>query len=404
MSSSQSPNRRVGPLPAELPEPEPEAQEHSIRLIELIRHELAQSGGRMPFDRFMELALYAPGLGYYTAGARKFGEAGDFVTAPEISPLFARCLARQCQQLLEELEGGDLLEVGAGTGALATDLLLELEALQKLPQHYFILEVSPDLQQRQRETLMARAAHLIDRVEWLDAMPEPGFTGVVIANELLDAMPVSRFKMTESGLQEGFVRWADDAFEHYWGEPVSPGLVDTVAALQEQVGRFDSGYESELNLRAGPWLQSLAQRIERGAVVLIDYGYPCSEYYHPQRNMGTLMCHYRHRAHDEPLILPGLQDITAHVDFTAVAKAGLDVGFALKGYATQAHFLLGCGLDSLLMNSDPNDIKNHVTLMQAVKRLTMPTEMGERFKAIALSKGIESSLIGFSLRDLSGRL
>jgi len=404
MSSSQTPNLRVGPLPSELPDPEPEAQEHSVRLIETINKELPQSGSRMPFDRFMELALYAPGLGYYTAGARKFGEAGDFVTAPEISPLFARCLARQCQQLLEELGGGDLLEVGAGTGVLATDLLLELEVLQMLPDRYFILEVSPDLQQRQRETLMASAPHLIDRVQWLDAMPELGFTGVVVANELLDAMPVSRFRMSEAGVQEGFVRWADDAFEHFWDEPVSPALEHAVDALQEQVGRFDVGYESELNLRAGPWLQSLAQRIERGAMVLIDYGYPAAEYYHPQRNMGTLMCHYRHRAHDEPLILPGLQDITAHVDFTAVARAGVEAGFELKGYTTQAHFLLGCGLDSLLMNSDPNDIKNHMTLMQAVKRLTMPTEMGERFKAIALSKGIESSLIGFSQRDLSGRL
>jgi len=404
MSSSQSQSRRVGSLPTELPEPEAEACEHSIRLIELIKGELAQSGGRMPFDRFMELALYAPRLGYYTAGARKFGEAGDFITAPELSPLFARCLARQCKQVLEELEGGNLFEAGAGTGALAADLLLELETLQVLPEQYFILEVSPDLQQRQQETLMTRAAHLIDRVQWLGTMPESGFAGVVVANELLDAMPVSRFRIDESGLQEGFVRWADDALEHYWDKPVSPGLMDAVTALQEQVGKFAVGYESELNLRAASWLQSLAQRIERGAVILIDYGYPGAEYYHPQRSMGTLMCYYRHRAHDNALILPGLQDITAHVDFTAVAKAGLGAGFDLKGYTTQAHFLLGCGLDSLLMASDPNDVKNHMTLMQAVKRLTMPTEMGERFKAIALSKGVESPLLGFSLRDLRDRL
>ncbi len=404
MSSSQSRSHRVEPLPTELPEPEPEAREHSIRLIELIKDELAQGGGRLPFDRFMALALYAPGLGYYTAGARKFGEAGDFITAPEISPLFARCLARQCKQVLTELGGGDLLEAGAGTGALATDLLLELEALEMLPEHYFILEVSPDLQQRQRETLMARAAHLTDRVQWLSTLPESGFNGVVVANELLDAMPVSRFHIAETGVQEGFVRWTDDAFASYWDEPASPGLMDAIVALQKQVGELAVGYESELNLRATSWMLSLAQRVERGAIVLIDYGYPASEYYHPQRSMGTLMCYYRHRAHDDVLILPGLQDITAHVDFTAVAKAGLDAGFNLKGYTTQAHFLLGCGLDSLLMNSDPNDIKNHMTLMQAVKRLTMPTEMGERFKAIALSKGIESSLMGFSVRDLSDRL
>lgn len=404
MSSSQSPNHRAGPLPTELPEPTPEAREHSNRLIESIRAELTQSGGRMPFDRFMELALYAPGLGYYTAGARKFGEAGDFVTAPEISPLFARCLARQCRELLAELAGGDLLEVGAGTGVLAADLLLELEALQMLPERYLILELSPDLQQRQRETLALRAAHLMDRVQWLDAMPEPGFSGVVIANELLDAMPVSCFTVAESGVQEGFVRWSGEGFERYWDEPVTPGLKHAVTALQAALGSFSVGYESELNLRADSWLRSLAQRVERGALLLIDYGYPAAEYYHPQRSMGTLMCHYRHRAHDAPLILPGLQDITAHVDFSSIARTGRDAGLELKGYTTQAHFLLGCGLDLLLMESDPNEIESHITLMQAVKRLTMPTEMGERFKVIALSKGIGSSLMGFSLRDLSGRL
>ena len=404
MPSNPLQSHHAGLRPTELPEPAAEAREHSNRLTGSIRAELARSGGWMPFDRFMELALYAPGLGYYTAGARKFGEAGDFVTAPEISPLFARCLARQCRQLLEELAGGDLLEVGAGTGVLATDLLLELEALQMLPERYFILEVSPDLQQRQRETLTLRAAHLLDRVQWLDAMPEPGFSGVVIANELLDAMPVSRFTIAESGVQEGFVRWSDEGFEHHWGEPVTPGLKGAVTALQAELGPFAVGYVSELNLRAGPWLRSLAQRIGRGAALLIDYGYPGAEYYHPQRSMGTLMCHYRHRAHDAPLILPGLQDITAHVDFSSIAKTGLDAGFELKGYTTQAHFLLGCGLDSLLMESDPNEIESHITLMQAVKRLTMPTEMGERFKVVALGKGIESSLMGFGLRDLSGRL
>ncbi len=400
MLSSHPPRHQTGPSLAEFPEPAPEALEHSHRLIASIRAELARSGGRMPFDRFMELALYAPGLGYYVAGARKFGEAGDFITAPEISPLFARCLARQCRQLLEEMGGGDLLEVGAGSGVLAADLLLELEALQRLPGRYRILELSPDLQQRQREHLGRRAAHLIDRVQWLDAMPEPGFRGVVVANELLDAMPVSRFRVTASGVQEGFVRWSDGAFEACWDAPATPGLEAAVMAL----GPLAAGYESELNLRAGPWLHALAQRIERGVLLLIDYGYPAAEYYHPQRSMGTLMCHYRHRAHDAPLILPGLQDITAHVDFSSIARAGREAGFKLKGYTTQAHFLLGCGLDSLLMESDPHEIESHITQMQAVKRLTMPTEMGERFKVLALGKGVEPPLIGFSLRDLSDRL
>ncbi|VAX10379.1 SAM-dependent methyltransferase, MidA [hydrothermal vent metagenome] len=398
MPSSQTQNCS---LLAELPEPTPDACKHSARLVDLIRNEIEKSSGRMPFDRYMELALYAPGLGYYTAGARKFGEAGDFVTAPEISPLFAHCVARQCNQVFDELGGGDLLEVGAGTGALATDLLLGLETLGTLPRRYLILEVSPDLRERQHEAIQARAPHLLARVEWLDLLPEPGFRGMVVANELLDAMPVSRFRVEETGMREGFVCWGNNRFQTSWGEPSTQGLTNAIASLQESLA---VGYESEINLRADYWLQALSRCMDAGAVLLIDYGYPRSEYYHPQRSMGTLLCHYRHRAHDDPFILPGLQDITAHVDFTAVAKAGLDAGFKLAGYTTQAHFLLGCGLDSLLMASDPNDIKAHMTLMQGVKRLTMPTEMGERFKAVALTREVEASLIGFSLRDLSGHL
>jgi len=391
MSSHQVQNQPVGSLLAELPEPASDAREHSARLVDLICDEMSQSNGQMPFDRFMERALYAPSLGYYTAGARKFGEAGDFVTAPELSPLFARCLARQCQQVLNELGGGDLLEVGAGTGAMAADLLLALETLEMLPEHYFIL-------------LQARVPHLFNRVEWLDLLPESGFRGMVIANEVLDAMPVSRFKIEKTGVREGFVCWENDQFQAVWGNPVTQGLTDAISSLQERVGSLAVGYESEINLRADYWLQALSRSVEAGVVLLVDYGYPCSEYYHPQRFMGTLLCHYRHRAHDNPLILSGLQDITAHVNFTAVAKAGLDAGFKLGGYTTQAHFLLGCGLESLLMESDPHDIKRHMTLMQEVKRLTMPTEMGELFKAIALVREVEASLIGFSVRDLSGRL
>lgn len=404
MSKIQSSRQGAGTFPAGLPEPAPDAWEHSSWLAGLIRREMSQQEGRLAFDRFMELALYAPGLGYYAAGARKFGEAGDFVTAPEISPLFGRCVARQCRQVLAFLDGGDLLEFGAGTGALAADLLLELEALASLPGRYLILELSPDLRQRQRETLAARAPHLLDRVEWLDALPDPGFRGAVVANEVLDAMPVSRFRIGEDGVREGFVCWRDEGFRAFWDEPLTPGLEEAVSALQECLGGFDAGYESELNLRAGPWLRELAQSMEAGAVLLIDYGYPRTEYYHPQRSAGTLLCHYRHRAHGDPLILPGLQDITAHVDFTAVARAGLDAGFDLGGYTTQAHFLLGCGLDALIAASDPHDVKAHLTLMQGVKRLTLPSEMGERFQVLALTRRLDRPLAGFSLRDLRGRL
>ena len=390
--------------PAELPAPGIEAQEHSLQLVQMIRDEMQRQDGRLGFDRFMELALYAPGLGYYTAGARKFGEAGDFVTAPEVSPLFARCLARQCREVLDELGGGDLLEFGAGSGTMAADLLLELEVLGSLPDRYLILEVSPDLKERQKETLQGWAPHLMDRVSWLDHMPEQGFRGVVLANEVLDAMPVHRFRIEADGVREGYVRWGDERFEAVWDLPVTPGLAEAVEALQQQVGSLGEGYESELNLRAGPWLEALGERMAAGAVLLIDYGYPASEYYHPQRSSGSLMCYYKHRAHGDVLALPGLQDITAHVDFSAVAAAGLAAGFDLAGYTSQAHFLLGSGLDRLVADSDPNDIKVHMALMQGVKRLTLPSEMGERFKVLGLSRGIEGTLTGFGLRDLSSRL
>jgi SAM-dependent MidA family methyltransferase len=398
-----SPSSPTG-SPTELPLPTTEAQEHSLRLVRQIRDEMERQDGRLGFDRFMELALYAPGLGYYTAGARKFGEAGDFVTAPEISPLFARCLARQCRELLDRLGGGEILEFGAGSGALAADLLLELEILEFLPKRYLILEISPDLKERQRETLEAQAPHLLERVIWLDHMPEQGFRGVVVANEVLDAMPVHRFRVEADGVREGFVRWSGERFEAFWDQPATPGLADAVTALQKQVGKLGEGYESELNLRAGPWLEALGERMAAGALLLIDYGYPASEYYHPQRSSGSLMCYYRHRAHGDVLALPGLQDITAHVDFSAVAAAGLDAGFELAGYTNQANFLLGCGLDQLVTDSDPYDIKVHMALMQGVKRLTLPSEMGERFKVLCLSRGIEGPLMGFGMRELSGRL
>jgi SAM-dependent MidA family methyltransferase len=398
-----SPSRPAG-SPTELPAPTIEAQEHSLRLVRLIRDEMERQDGRLGFDRFMELVLYAPGLGYYTAGAHKLGEAGDFVTAPEISPLFARCLARQCQELLAEMGGGDLLEFGAGSGVLAVDLLLELEVLGSLPDRYLILEISPDLKQRQLETLEARAPHLLQRVDWLEHMPAQGFRGVVLANEVLDAMPVHRFRIEADGVREGFVRWAGERFESFWDLPVTPGLEEAVAALQGQVGPLGEGYESELNLRAGPWLEALGERMAVGALLLIDYGYPVSEYYHPQRSSGSLMCYYRHRTHADVLALPGLQDITAHVDFSAVAAAGRAAGFDLLGYTNQANFLLGCGLDRLVADSDPYDIKVHMALMQGVKRLTLPSEMGERFKVLALGRGIDAPLMGFSLRDLSSRL
>ncbi len=385
----------------ELPEPEPDARLHSEHLIQAIRQEIETRGGAVPFDRYMEMVLYAPGLGYYTAGARKFGAAGDFVTAPEISPVFGRCLARQARQVLASLGDGDLLEFGAGTGALAADLLAELEILGSLPERYLILDVSPDLQQRQRETVAARIPHLAERITWLQGSPPEGFRGLVVANELLDAMPVHRFRVEPEGISEQYVTWREGRFHLCWQAPLEAELERAVLDLRMEL---EPGYESEINLRARPWMRQLSRTLEAGAAILIDYGYPRTEYYHPQRGGGTLMCHYRHFAHPDPLVYPGLQDITAHVDFTALAEAAQEADLTVGGYTTQAYFLMGCGLEQVMGSLDPGDDGGYLDLVQGVKRLTLPTEMGERFKVLALTRGLEQPLVGFGIRDLCERL
>jgi SAM-dependent MidA family methyltransferase len=387
----------------QLPAPEPDAAAHSERLQQAIRAEMAQRGGAVPFSRFMELALYAPGLGYYAAGARKFGAAGDFVTAPELSPLFGRCIARQCREVLART-GGNVLEFGAGSGAMAADVLAELERLQALPERYCILEPSPDLRQRQRQRIAERVPHLQQRVQWLDRLPEPGFRGVVLANEVLDAMPVERFCIGDHGVEASYVSWHEGRATAEF-RPAEPALADAVANLQRSLSEpLTAGYVSEINPMLGPWLGALGDCLAEGLVLLIDYGYPRREYYHPQRDGGTLLCHYRHRAHDDPLVLIGLQDITASVDFTAVAEAALDAGLAVAGYTTQAHFLIGSGLDQLVADSDATDMRAHLELARQVKLLTLPGEMGERFKVMALTKNFEHPLAAFAVRDLRGRL
>ncbi|MFZ5595056.1 MAG: class I SAM-dependent methyltransferase [Pseudomonadota bacterium] len=384
--------------------PDSDAQTHNQHLQTLIRTEIERRGGQITFARYMELALYAPGQGYYSAGARKFGEAGDFVTAPEFAPLFSRCVARQCRQVLAYLGKGDVLEAGAGTGAMAAEVLAELDALGCLPERYFILDLSADLRQRQRETLERRAPHLLDRVRWLDRPPDSGFTGVVLANELLDAMPVHLFRMGEEGPQELYVGIEDDRFVWRVGPLSDPRLGERVAAIVAEQGPLPLGYTSEINLAAEGWVRGLVDWFERGLALFIDYGFPRREYYHHERSGGTLMCHYRHRAHPDPLILTGLQDITAHVDFTAVAEAAVEVGLAVAGYTTQAYFLLGSGLMEMAGESHPDDTRQHLALMQKIKKLTSPSEMGELFKVIALTRGIDLPLIGFSFQDQRGRL
>lgn len=366
--------------------------------------QIESAGGALPFDRYMETALYAPGLGYYVNGRRKFGEAGDFVTAPEVSPLFSRCLARQVAECLRNLGGGSVLEVGAGSGRMATDMLTELETLDALPERYQILELSPSLQQAQFDTLSHGVPHLLPRVVWLTEMPAAGFRGVLVGNELLDAMPVHRFRRVEVDWQELTVAVEGGTFSDRWKPLHSPGLAEALEKLWPDAAGVSEGYSSELNMRLTPWLSAVAASLGAGYLILIDYGYAQREYYHAERSLGTLICHFRHRAYADPYLLPGLQDMTANVDFTALAHAALALGFELSGYTTQAHFLIDSGLEQMLSASDPNDLKRHLSLMQGVKKLTLPGEMGERFKVMALARGARAALSGFRSRDMRERL
>jgi SAM-dependent MidA family methyltransferase len=375
------------------------ATEISARLAEHIRAEIAAAGGLLPFDRFMDLALYAPGLGYYVAGAVKLGRDGDFVTAPEISPLFGRCLATQCAEVLDRIGGGNLLELGAGTGTLAVEVLQALEQANTLPERYFILEPSPDLQERQRTLIRERIPHLEERCAWLTRLPSK-LRGGVLANEVLDAMPVHRFRIrNDGGIDEIYVAERAGALVEVAAAVRSPGLADAVAALQAEGFAQAPGYTSEINLRLPHWLKALSLALEKGLILLVDYGYPRQAYYQPDRTMGTLMCHLRHQAHGDPYTQIGLQDITAHVDFTAVAEAGVAAGLDLAGFTTQANFLIGCGIDRLLSESNAP-----FELTPGAKQLLLPTAMGERFKVLGLTTGVDGPLRGFSIRDLRDRL
>ncbi len=395
------PNSRDADRNAGWPQPGAEACAHSQRLVEHIRKQMQSAGGALPFSQFMELALYAPRLGYYTAGAQKFGAEGDFVTAPEVSDLFGRCLARQCVPVMAAV-GDSVLEIGAGSGALALSVLNELRRLDRLPQQYLIVEPSPDLQQRQRRAL-ASDEELLARVAWLSRWPER-FRGVVLANEVLDAMPCERFRVTRAGFEQSCVAEAADGFQWSW-RPAPSSLRAALEHVQEQLSEsLPVGYTSELSLWLAPWFNALAQSLDAGLVLLIDYGYPRRERYHPQRDSGTLMCHYRHRAHTDPLILAGLQDITAFVDFSAVAEAADEAGLEVAGYTSQAQFLIGAGLTELLAQSDPSDLRAHLELTGQAKLLTLPGEMGERFKVMGLTRELHMPLAGFSGTDLRGRL
>lgn len=385
---------------SQLPFPDSDALAHSQRLRIYISEQIKAANGWISFSKFMEHSLYAPGLGYYTAGAKKFGAAGDFVTAPEMTGLFGQALARQIRQIMAE-SSPQIIEVGAGSGRLACDLLLELERLNCLPKHYFILDLSADLRQRQRETMTKSAPHLLDRVTWLDQLPEL-FSGVVLGNELLDALPTEIVAWREDDIFERGVS-LNDAGNFIWAEQSATGSLRLAA---EEIGRqcqLPPGFESEICLAARAWSVEWAHRLTAGSLLLIDYGFPRREFYHQQRGRGTLMCHYRHHAHPDPFYLPGLQDITAHVDFTAIIAAAHGAGLELQGYTSQGQFLLNCEILDLL-SAIPNDSLDYIRAASAVNKLLMPHEMGELFKVIAVGKGIDSQLCGFANGDQSHRL
>lgn len=371
-----------------------ESAAHSHALADLIASEIARANGWITFARYMELALYAPGLGYYAGGATKFGGAGDFVTAPEISSLFSRTLARQVAQVLA-LTDGDVLELGAGTGRMTADLLQELARLGQSPQRYLVLEVSAELAARQRKTLGKLDGALSSRVVWIDRLPD-SFRGVIVANEVLDALPVHLIVWEPHGIFErgvarsrtGFV-WEDRPL----GEP------DLLARAQRLAP--PPTYLSEISLAAPALVRTLGGLLQQGAMIFVDYGFGEREYYHPQRDRGTLMCHFRHRAHDDPFFLPGLQDITAHVDFTAVASAVSNAGLELAGYTNQAQFLINLGITDALLRTSPQDAAAYLPLAAQAQKLLSPAEMGELFKVIAFSRGVGVPLMGFASGDKS---
>jgi SAM-dependent MidA family methyltransferase len=346
----------------------------------------------------MHHALYAPGLGYYTAGTTKFGEEGDFVTAPEVSAVFGRVLARQCAEVLRQVESGSILEYGAGSGKLAVDMLEALAELDALPSSYRILEVSPDLREREQVYIAERIPELADRVTWIDSAPD-SHSGVIVANEVLDSIPVERFVRRDESVMQLRVAAEGDAFA-FVEAPAPDNLALAVASIEKYLGeQLPDGYASEVCLAVPPWIGGMAAALRQGVVFLFDYGVSRREYYAPDRNSGWLRCHFRHRAHDNPLILPGIQDLTAWVDFTSVARAAVAQGFDVAGYAPQAQFLMGGGLEAEMGDFEKLGTAEQLALSQEVKKLTLPGEMGERFKCIALRKGSIETPTAFSLAD-----
>lgn len=381
-------------MPIHFPPLTSDMQAHTEAVTAHIRQEIEKKGKPLPFDRFMELALYAPGLGYYSAGAHKLGKMGDFVTAPEISPLFAQCVARQFADILEDLPNAGILEIGAGSGNFANDVLLALEKKQKLPLHYFILERSADLRERQQALLKKNCPHLQSRIIWLDRLPD-SFCGIIFANEVLDALPVHCFRIENHTVKERCVSFKDGQFSWELAPP-SPQLKHKVLQLMEEYN-LPNGYESEINLVLPHWVETLANILSEGVMIFFDYGYSRHEYYHPAKLNGSLRCYYQHRCHDNPFIFVGLQDLTTQVDFTTLVESAMHADLQLVGYTTQSAFLLNTGIAEL-MHAPPFSMQ-HYQQNQALKLLMLPSEMGTLVKAVALGQHWEKPLRGFSQFD-----
>ena len=390
-------------LPAGLPEPDQASIDHSAAVTSFIAAAINQSGGTIPFGEFMQHALYAPGLGYYVAGNTRFGAGGDFVTAPEVSPLFGRIIARQIVPLIEQVQDATVLELGAGSGALAIDLLSSLASSACLPAEYLILEVSPDLAARQKQSIAAALPELADRVRWVAQVPSD-FRGVIVANEVADALPVERFRFGDDGLEQAFVTHSDGRFAWVW-RPALPVVADAVNALNLSFPEdIPMGYESTISPGLGAWVAELLGGLQQGWMLLFDYGLSRREYYAPDRSGGWLRCHFRHRVHNNPLVLPGIQDLSAWVDFTTAAEAGADAGAVLAGYLTQGQFLIQGGLDSEIAAASRLSDREQLALASQAKQLVMPDEMGEHFKCIAWTRGEVAPPTAFAAMDRSGSL
>ena len=372
-----------------------DAVKHSQNLINHIAYLIKANNGEIPFDQYMRAILYTPGLGYYQSGNYKIGAAGDFITAPEISHLFGQCIAVQLQSILATLHNPVIFELGAGSGKMAADMLLKLQDLDSLPTAYWILEPSPDLQARQKQFLTDALPHFIHNIHWLSTLPEHPFNGVIIGNEVLDALPVKRFKIHHGKpceLNVGF-----DGNQFYWKTGTPIGLNNLVNP------EWPEGFTSEINTQLQPWLASITDNLQQGAVLFFDYGYAAREYYQPDRTMGTLMCYYQHRRHDDPFVYPGLQDITAHVNFTAVAEAGVDCGLTLQGYTTQALFLAINQIEKLVQQWLAHHPDDELKIQAQTRQLLLPQEMGDLVKVIALSKRYDEMNLSY-WRDISHTL